>query len=197
MYRKILGIILTAALLGCGNNNNDKETRYEDFSYQYLSDIEENTFEFASGVGAWSTSMTINPDGSFEGEYSDTDMGVSNDEYPRGTCYYCKFSGQLGDLEKIDDLTYKTTLMDLSWENEADTEEIIDGTRFVYTTPYGIGEGGDIYFYLPGTEVETLTEEALRWLNYRLILGGYNEEPLTKLPCCILYESETEYTWNN
>ena len=42
-----------------------------------------------------------------------------------------------------------------------------------------------------------LSDEAVRWLNYRLVLGGYDEKPLTKLPCCILYESDTEYTWNN
>ncbi len=207
MYKKFLLILVTFALfIGCGKDLSMYSTDidesaeieyYDDFSYQYLSDIGKNSFEFASGVGAWATEITINADGSFVGEYHDSDMGVTGEDYPNGTYFYCKFTGQFGSLEKIDDLTYKTTLESLSWQNEAGTEEIINDTLWVYTTPYGIGEGGDIYFCLPGTKVDTLSEEVLSWLNNRLVLGGYDEEHLTELPCCIMFEDGTEYTWNN
>lgn len=49
-------------------------------------------FLFASGAGAWGTTLTLYPDGSFEGVYEDGEA-VAAPEYPRGICYICRFSG--------------------------------------------------------------------------------------------------------
>ncbi len=194
MYKKIIVIALAVILLiGCSLYPSTRIKRYKDFSYQYLSDNEINSFVFASGVGGWATYMAINADGSFSGTYEDYDTGSDN----QNLHYYCKFSGQLGELEKVDKLTYKTRLVDLSLDHEAGTKKLIGDELMIYTKPYGIGQGGDLYFYLPGTPTKDLSEEAISWLNNRLVLGGYDEEPLTQIPCCVLYETETGYTWNN
>ncbi len=56
-------------------------------------------FTFASGAGAWATSLKLSEDGSFVGGYHDSDMGDSGDGYPNGTIYVCGFSGKFSDPE--------------------------------------------------------------------------------------------------
>jgi len=51
--------------------------------------------------------------------------------------YSCEFEGDFGELEKVDDLTYKTTIINIVYKNEADY----------------------LYFYLPGSKVEKIPFE--------------------------------------
>lgn len=81
------------------------------FSYVDLADL---TFTFSSGVGGWQTTLYIRADGSFTGEYFDSDMGVTGEGYPDGTVYVCTFNGQFAPLSQIDDLTYTTTVESIS-----------------------------------------------------------------------------------
>ena len=177
-------------------NTDDAIVMYDDFSYKYLYENDLNSFEFASGVGAWCTYITINSDGSFEGVYRDDDMGACGEGYPHGTRYFSSFSGHLGELEKIDDLTYKTKLLDISYDDEFG-EEIKDEILWIYTDAYGISEAEDIYFYLPGTDVSALSDEAISWLDDRLELGSWDKERYSKLHSCAMYVENGEYTWNN
>lgn len=102
----------------------------ESFSFAELQNYE---FYFSSGVGAWATTMMINSDGSFAGEYYDSDMGVTGDGYPSGTQYYCAFQGQFAPPVKINEYTYSTQISAIRYENEVGTEEIKDGIRYIYT----------------------------------------------------------------
>ena len=43
-----------------------------------FADLRRLQFRFSSGAGAWSTLLAVRPDGSFYGEYHDTDMGVES-----------------------------------------------------------------------------------------------------------------------
>lgn len=52
------------------------------FSFTQFEHLE---FLFASGAGAWGTILTIEDDGSFSGQYSDSDIGSNAAEYPHGT----------------------------------------------------------------------------------------------------------------
>lgn len=52
------------------------------------------TFNFASGAGGWWTEFTMNGDGSFKGNYHDSEIGSTGRGYPKGTVYVCKFSGR-------------------------------------------------------------------------------------------------------
>lgn len=54
----------------------------EEFSYKDLKGL---TFAFSSGAGAWGTVLTVLEDGSFEGNYHDTNMGDTGEEYPNGS----------------------------------------------------------------------------------------------------------------
>lgn len=120
-------------------------------------------WSFSSGAGGWSTELRFAPDGSFTGEYHDSEMGETADEYPDGTIYICAFAGQATLLEQADENAWKVRVDSLSLETEAGVESIDENTRFVTTEPYGISEGDEMLLYLPGTPVDALTEEMRMW----------------------------------
>ena len=118
-------------------------------------------WSFSSGVGAWSSELRIQPDGSFAGEYHDSEMGECADEYPDGTVYFCAFSGRVRMAGRVDDNTWKVRVEKL--EKEQGTESIDDGIRFVPADVYGISEGDEMLLYRPGTPVDILSEEMQFW----------------------------------
>ena len=64
------------------------------------------TFSFSSGAGAWSTYLTLFPDGTFTGVYSDSDMGSN-------TVYLCQFQGTFSMFTPMSDHIYDLTLTNL------------------------------------------------------------------------------------
>ncbi len=133
------------------------------FSFADLNQIQ---FCFSSGAGAWATVMTIHADGSFSGEYHDSDMGVTGDSYPNGTQYRCDFSGQFTQPVKVNDYTYSMQIGELNFAKEAGTEEIRDGVRYIYSEANGLDGAQDILIYLPGAPLEELSEDFRSWIGY-------------------------------
>lgn len=129
-------------------------------------DLTNLQFVYSSGAGAWATLLTINEDGSFEGVYSDSDMGDMGDGYPNGTTYISNFSGKFTVPKSINEYTDSMTIESISLEQEVGTEEIIDGIKYVYSEPYGIWDAKDIYIYHKDTPVINLPEEYRGWVGY-------------------------------
>ncbi len=142
---------------------------------QTLPLSEDIEFTFSSGAGAWSTGLTLHPDGTFSGSFHDSDMGSSGDGYD-ATVYVCEFDGKFTNIRKTDDNTYTMTL---EYCNTAKTPEatwIEDRTKYVASTPYGIEGGTNFTLYLPGTPVITLPQEYVSWiydLDKNTTLSGY------------------------
>lgn len=160
----------------------------EGLSYADLADL---TFTFTSGVGGWQTTMYMQADGSFAGEYFDSDMGVTGEGYPDGTVYVCTFNGQFAPLLRVDDLTYTTEVESISYAQTADTEEIRDGIRYVYTTAYGLDNAKTLYFYLPGTGTASLSEACMNWVSIYLWTGVEGEHA-KELPFVVLFNENAE-----
>ena len=118
-------------------------------------------WSFSSGAGAWSTDMRILADGSFTGEYHDSEMGDYDDAYPGGTVYFCSFFGQMSIVEKTDDNTWRIRVEKL--EKIGETEYIEDDIRYIPTDVYGLSEGDEMLLYRPGTPVNALPEEMQFW----------------------------------
>lgn len=136
------------------------------------------TFYFSSGAGAWFTELAIDSDGRIEGHYQDADMGDTGDTYPNGTLYLSDFTGNFGELEKVDSHTYKMKLSSLSYEQEPAKEEIVDGVRQIYSIANGLAGGEEFYLYLPGTRLDELPESYLGWvISYGLEKNGKEELP--------------------
>lgn len=118
---------------------------------------------FASGAGAWGTTLTLNADGTFEGHYSDADMGDNSTNYPNGTVYFCDFTGRFSAMTKISEYAYSMRIEELTYDRDIGREQRVDGLRYITADPYGIAGGEEFILYLPGTPVDELSEEFLSW----------------------------------
>ena len=145
------------------------------------------TFSFLSGAGGWSSDMTLNRDGSFSGQYHDSEMGEAGEGYPMGTVYICNFSGKFEDIQQIDAYSYKMTLTQITTEHTAGEEWIEGEIRYVASDPYGLAdpfgeqECREFIFYLPQTPIDQVSEDFLSWWPYRY---SQETEPRTELSCC-------------
>ena len=137
----------------------------EDREFSF-ADLKRSEFWFCSGAGGWATILNVKEDGSFYGEYFDGEMGSTGEDYPNGTMYQCDFTGQFGQPQKVNDYTYVVRIEELNYEKEAGTEEIIDGTRYLYSDVYGLDDAEEILIYLPGTPLAELSEEFRSWVGY-------------------------------
>lgn len=166
-----------------GSDSGQLQASGTEFSFAALSD---RYFEFSSGAGGWSTELRIDSDGKFKGNYHDSDMGDSGEDYPNGTMYHCSFKGQFGELEKVDDTIYKMKMVSLTID-EAPETEIADGIRWIASTANGLDGGEEFYLYLPGAVIADLPEEYRQWVGY------FNLESVseTTLPYYGLYNVNT------
>ncbi len=130
-------------------------------------------FSFLSGAGGWSTELYLNGDGSFAGDYHDSDMGDIGEGYPNGTVYHCNFTGKFVQPEKLDEFTYSITLEELTYDTP-EVESIEDGVRFITAGPYGLENVGELRFYFPGYPIKNIPENDRFWL----LSAGYTLDEL-------------------
>mgnify|MGYP006865380128 CR=1 FL=1 len=116
---------------------------------------------FSSGAGGWATNLRIHPDGSFEGNYYDTDMGDGGEGYPYGTEYVCPFHGRFKDVVQIAPNSWSLTLEELVLDTGRPVGEewIENGVRYVSSDPYGFNtpDGGALE---PGAQFMLYSPEA-------------------------------------
>lgn len=127
-------------------------------------------FTFSSGAGAWATNLSLNADGTFVGDYHDSEMGLTGEGYPNGTVYICTFQGQFTDAQPINENSYRLTLDHVSVD-ERPEEEIRDKILYAAAGPHGLTVGDpesadlarEFILLTPETPVSTLDEELLFW----------------------------------
>ncbi|MCR4622730.1 MAG: hypothetical protein K5663_11685 [Clostridiales bacterium] len=120
-------------------------------------------WSFLSGAGGWSTDMRILEDGSFRGEYHDSEMGETGDAYPYGTVYCCSFVGTMRFSGRVDEYSWNVVIDSLSVNEEIGTQSVSESLRFVITEPYGISDGDTMRLYRLGTPVSFLNEDMYIW----------------------------------
>ena len=143
-------------------------------------------FAFLSGAGGWRTVMTLNRDGTFSGLYTDSEMGEIGKSYPKGSVYVCDFSGKFGEIEKINEYSFRLILTDISTANAVGEEWIEDEIRYVAADPNGLNDpltGQDcteFILYLPDTPLDSVSEDFLFWWPLK-----YSQDtvPVTTLSC--------------
>ena len=133
------------------------------FSFESLKPF---TFVFSSGAGAWSTTLTIQEDGSFSGQYSDSDAGSYSDAYPNGTQYLCDFTGQLSQPVIVNENTFSVKVEEMKFANQPGTEEIMNDVRVLYSECNGLAEGDELFIAVPGTPLEDIDAEYRSWLGF-------------------------------
>ena len=134
----------------------------EGVSMDLFSLIRGQLFEFSSGVGAWSTELTILEDGTFWGNFHDSEMGETGEGYPNGTLYGCTFHGKLSDAEPVDEYSWKAKITVEQDEGQM-PEAIEDDIRYVTAAPYGLEKAQTVIFFLPGMPINRLPEGFILW----------------------------------
>ena len=206
--KKLFAIVLSVALgvtafSGCGKNaaGPEKETEQTEAARtekaeqeteeasetegidedDILAKLDGESFVYSSGAGAWASTFTLSADGSFAGDYHDSDMGDTGDGYPNGTFYYCDYYGQFTKPVKKNDYTYTMEIENIETRYQEGKIEIKDGVKYVYSGPAGLEEAHDIYIYLPGAPLDELPERFLEWVSPVL------DEKDTTLPFYAIY----------
>ena len=158
------------------------------------------SYTFTSGAGFWSTFLELKPEGTFTGEFHDTNMGERGEGYD-ATVYYSKFSGYFENPRKINAYTYSFELGNIAYENEPETEEIgnpydNDSTANLlikYSTAYGLdGSTKTVYAYTPSAPVAKLPKGFMSWIGH-LREQSLRDKPELSYKC--LYAVEPEYGW--
>ena len=134
----------------------------ESASMDLLAQMDGQVFEFSSGVGAWSTELTVGENGTFTGSFHDSEMGETGENYPDGTLYGCSFHGQFSDPEPVDEYAW-TVKLSVEQDEGQVPEAIEDGIRYVTAAPYGLEKAQTVTVFLPGTPVDRLPEGFMIW----------------------------------
>ena len=134
----------------------------ESASMELFAQIEGQVFEFYSGAGGWSTELTVGENGTFTGNFHDSEMGETDENYPDGTLYGCSFHGQFSDPEPVDENAWTVKLTVEQDEGQV-PEAIEDGIRYVTAAPYGLEKAQTVTVFLPGTPVDCLPEDFMIW----------------------------------
>ena len=119
-------------------------------------------FLFASGAGAWRTELSIAPDGSFTGAYTDTNAGWEGHPAEQ---YYCNFSGQFSEPVQVDEFVWSVTVEALELEDTPGETTYVkaDNLNRIASTPYGLENAKEVLIYLPGAAAEDLPEMFRNW----------------------------------
>ena len=158
-------------------DNEISEDIYKADASKVFSAMADWTYTFSSGAGGWATELNVNPDGSFSGSYHDSDMGSTGPDHENGTIYLCDFSGHFSEnVRMAGPLMYALTVEDMKFENEPDTEEILEDVLYKYSKPYGLeditGEEGALVFMDAGAVTSAIKQEEMDWLS-PTHFGGY------------------------
>ena len=125
--------------------------------------LEGYEWSFSSGVGGWSTDLRILPDGSFSGEYHDSEMGDSAEAYPDGTVYSCSFTGTMKLVEQADENSWVIRVENLQRDEGQEPEAIEGGIRYILADTYGLSEGDEMRLWKPGTPLSAIPEGLRFW----------------------------------
>ena len=115
-------------------------------------------FLFSSGAGAWRTELHLNADGSFSGEYTDSNMGS-------GELLYCNFSGQFSEPVQVSEFVWSVTVESLELEDTPGEVTYVKAGNYnrIASTPYGLENAKEVLIYLPGAAAADLPEMFRNW----------------------------------
>ena len=185
------------------------EDIYREDAEEIFAEMSDWRFIFSSGAGGWSTELSVSPDGSFFGSYSDSEMGSTGPGYDNGTLYKCDFSGKFSkDVRAAGPLMHALKIESIEYSNEPGTEEIKDNILYIYTEPYGLegldtiqGYDAPLVFMEAGAVTSALNEEEMSWVSvthFGCYLGenwDYVADVPEELPYAVLINTVDQYAF--
>ena len=143
-------------------------------------------FIYSSGAGGWATELYLNDDGTFTGQYQDSDLGYTGEGYPNGTVYISNFTGKFTEPQVVNEYTYSMTVESIELEMEAGQEYYEDGKRYVVLGFSELTDSCELMVYLPGAMRSDLPEGFVSWTGYGDI------DPEGEFRCYGIYNPEKE-----
>lgn len=137
---------------------------------------------FSSGAGGWGTEMEIFEDGTFEGEYVDSN--------PFEPWYVCRFHGKFENLVEVDEYTWSMHMTQLDTERPEGEVYYEDGTECIASGAYGLENADEVLVYLPGKIKGELPYDFTSWV-FSLNGVGDNEP----IPFIGLYNVNEKLGW--
>lgn len=184
-------VLCISFLAGCGKKEPadipQKPVTEENTETSIKLDIFPMNMVFSSGAGGWRTQITLKDDGTFVGDYYDSELGSSGPGFEY-TVYICEFSGKYEITKQIDDYSYSLNFTEVIAQKDKDTQWIDDSIKYVYSEPYGVIKGTEYILYTDATPVEVLSDDILMWWPHRY---NYKEDNINTLSCYALY-NETD-----
>ena len=134
-----------------------------------------------AGFGSWHTTVNLESDGSFTGEYQDIDAGIK-------VILYSEFSGAFTKPVKVDKYTYKMQLKELKYNGKIGEKSFDEQQQMTkkFTDAAFMSEGKNFTLYLKGTPVSKLPEVA----QHSISRSGVHTE--TGLTGNLLYNEEEQ-----
>ena len=111
---------------------------------------------FSSGAGAWRTTLKLSSDGQFSGEYLDSAMGDTAEDYPKGSSQNAIFSGNFNKIKRVNETTYQMHIDQLNLANPVGKTEIVNGIKKSWVKPYGMDNPDKFILYLPDQKISDL-----------------------------------------
>lgn len=139
-------------------------------------------YMFLSGAGAWRTNLWLKDDGSFHGEYFDSDMGVH--QY-----YFCNFDGQFAAPVRLNEYSWSLKIETMETNHELNGGVADEQAEYIESEPYGIANTQELILYLPKTSLTLLPEECIPWLHLH---EGDTEIPADRY---VLYNATEGYAF--
>ncbi len=144
-----------AQLVGGEEGKENQGESQKELSDEEIFALFEGNYVFASGAGGWTTTMTINSDGSFEGLFHDSNAIVGepyDKEFPdaKGEMYISEFKGSLEIVEKVDEHVWAVLVKDVTLTYQIDEAWSEGEIVYIPTEPYGIEDNSIYYLIEPG-----------------------------------------------
>jgi hypothetical protein len=135
-------------------------------------------FYFSSGVGAMGTDVYIERDGSFTGQFHDTEKWDSGENYKNGTVYICNFRGKFTKPVQVDEYIYSMKLDYLEMDKSEGEIYYENNIRYIVCAePLGFEEASEFMIYLSGISVSKLPNDFLTSISLNLrkqdFMSGY------------------------
>lgn len=121
-------------------------------------------FDFSSGAGGWATHFDLNSDGTFSGQYLDSDMGDTGNGYSDGTVYICNFVGKFSAPKQVSTYVYSMELEYLNTDGKPGDTYYDQDIRYIHSEPYGLDNADEFLIYFPGVKMTDLPEGFISWL---------------------------------
>ncbi len=116
--------------------------------------------EYFQHGGDWTTMLTVNADGSFNGDFSAHYFQDEKHHYDVG-----EFHGTFTDAKQIDDLTWTIRVDSLTVDGEVGKEWEQDGETYTCIgDPTAPVPGTELTVYLPGSDSARIPEEFFTWI---------------------------------